>query len=139
MARPQLPEMSERCRDHLLARSRRDPRHVNFVPTLRVRLAGRDIEDEIVAVAGHESVREIGIRLEREPELDERLAGQADDRDLTDPRDADSGGELAALRIDTAIAQIDPLQILDRTQRRLGAFVLGAQAARADTRRRDDS
>src|SRR5271156_4774770 len=58
--------------DDRLAAAGCDSRGVDFVAALGVRGASWDVADQIVAVAGDESLREIGVFFYREGEVDEK-------------------------------------------------------------------
>ena len=81
----------ERNRHNFLAGAGSDSGGVDFVTTFAIRRASRDVSNQVVAVADYESVSKVRIVLEREPELDKQLAGNSDQRQVSDSENGERG------------------------------------------------
>lgn len=103
--------------DDRLAASGSDARGVNFVTTFAVRLMRRNVSDQIVAVPDNKRVTKIWVGTDGEAKLDERLAGNSDERGLADRDDRQAGRQLSAIHVNSAIAPIGFREFLDRMQR----------------------
>src|SRR5260370_24476273 len=88
---PHFLERRKRSSHNRLTAAGGDPGSIDFVTTFVVRRAGRDVSDQIVAVANHEGMSEVRIPLEGETKLDKQFAWNSDHGDIPDRKDRHRG------------------------------------------------
>ncbi len=121
-------ERRKRSFDHRLAGTGGNSCGIDFVAALGVSGAGGNIPDQIVAVSGDERLREVRVGFQRKAELDEKLARDANNREVADCHDGHRSGELAAHHIYPAVATILILEGFQSRQRRERLRVVIAQS-----------
>src|SRR5215469_2332094 len=108
--------MSKREMDQQLTAALRDPGCFYLVSTDLVGLAGWNVTHEIVAIAQHQGLAEVGIRLDRDSELRKQFPRHPDQGEVAYREQRHMGVQLARALINPPVATIRIFERLHRAQ-----------------------